>query len=174
MAKTRPVRIQIKQLKELQAALKRGESALDPKAVSRLIADALNLIREGALKNLLMNFQMRTGNLAKSLITRITQSNSSTHFGAWTKAGGKQIAPHAHLLEYGHVMWRGGRRSQGRGHQIGGARGGVVKRSRVEGRPFFRPAVDENRREVRKRIRVGLQKLLAESGLPGEPGNATD
>lgn len=162
MAKARPIRLQMKQLKELQAAMKRGETAIEPKAVSQLLADALELIRNQALENLrqIPGYKRLTGKLEDSLRTKISRTNLRGVFGAWTKAGSR-LAPHAHLFEYGHriVGHRPARRDTGK---------------KTKERPFYRPAVDAKRKDVRRKIRLGLQEMLGKAFGFGKPGDAKD
>lgn len=136
-------------LRELQERMKRMEVAIEPRDVTPILIAAVNLIRDQALINLRgLGIKVKTGNLEKSLITRA--SKSSTVASAWTKAGDKNRAPHAHLIEYGHRI-------------VGRKPDKKDTGKMVTARPFFRPAVDAMRKRVRDMISDGIVKLLWES-----------
>lgn len=140
-------------IRELNARMKRMEVALEPKDLNPILVDALNLIRDQALENLrAAGVQVLTGNLEKSFITRASKSTRIA--SAWTKAGtGSKrgsMAPHAHLIEYGHEIV---------GHKPGKTNTG--KRTRAFG--FFRRAVDTMRASVRRKVDEGIGKLVWDS-----------
>lgn len=60
-------------------------------------------------------------------------------------------APHAHLNEFGHVLWAGGSSRKGKGHKVG----------YVAPHPFIRPAVQAVRSLVPTAVANGLKRLLA-------------
>lgn len=64
-------------------------------------------------------------------------------------------APHAHLVEYGHVLWRGGVRSQGRGHQVGS----------VPAHPFLRPALDKSVNDIPALVTDMIRRTLEAFGI---------
>lgn len=65
-------------------------------------------------------------------------------FATYGKAGSPSVivgvdrkkAPHAHLVEFKHDLWRGGRKKDGAGHFV----------KEVEARPYLRPAFDSVKR----------------------------
>lgn len=160
------VTIRIKQLRELQLEMKRGESMLDPAKVTPVLFAAMKIFYDEALKNLRNPeiVRRKTGNLEKGLT--ISPGKSSSIARAFVRNKSR----HAHLIEYGHDIWHGGRVwSNGK---FDHTKSNAVNRGRVPPHPFFRPALEATRVAVRKAIRAGLQKLLA--GFPGKPGNATE
>jgi len=64
-------------------------------------------------------------------------------------------SPHAHLVEFGHVLWRGGRRKQGVGHQVGN----------VPAHPFLRPAVDQSRADIPILVGNMIRRTLQAFGI---------
>lgn len=147
----KPIKITTAGLKELQARMKRLEVALEPKDVRPILVEALDLIRVKALENLRAVIKTKTGSLERSLVPRPSKSDKIA--SAWLKAGTTSPgsnARHAHLIEYGHDIWRGGSKRKGKGGSLG----------TVKGRPFFRPAVDAMRSKVRRTIEEGIVKLL--------------
>lgn len=166
----RVARIQIKQLKELQAAMKSGQSAIDPAQVKPILAAAIDLIRDEAARILHSGIVALGGRLPLATkypdamhveqVLTTQQGKSNRIASAWTKVLTK-FAPQAIWLEFGHRMV---------GHKPNKADTGKF----VSPRPFFRPAVVTKRAAVRKAIRVGLQELLSKAWGFGKPGNATD
>jgi hypothetical protein len=155
----RPINIMTAGLKELQGRMKRLEVAIEPKDLNPLLVSALNLIRDRALENLrAFGVKVLTGNLEKSLITRA--SASTTVASAWTKAGNKTMAPHAHLIEFGHriVGHKPSAKSFAKGHVAQ-----VDTGKTVPARPFFRNAVDAMRSTVRQMVNDGIAQLLWDS-----------
>lgn len=163
----KPIRIATAGLRELQGRMKRMGTALEPKDLSPVLLQAVTLIRDRALENYMaLGLKVKTGNLLRAF--RAAASKSPTVAGAWTKAGttGKKknqavSANHAHLIEYGHriVGHRLTAKSFSRGMTSG--KNDTGKRSRAF--PFFRPAVDAMRAQVRKTIDEGIAKLLWDS-----------
>src|SRR5689334_3215306 len=104
--------IKVESLTKLQLQMARLETAIEPADVTPIPLRALELIRARAVENLrTMGVKEKTGTLINFLMTRATKSTKFA--GAWLKADavqetGASNAKHAHLIEYGHVMWRGG------------------------------------------------------------------
>lgn len=140
-------------LKELQARMKRLEVAVEPKDLKPILLTAVSIIGDRAHQNYLaLGLKVKTGNLLKAFRSAVSKSDKVA--SAWTKAGNKVDANHAHLIEYGHDIWTGGQKRHGRGHSTG-------KTARAF--PFFRPAVDAMRAPARKVINEGIVKLLWDS-----------
>ena len=160
----RPVSIQIKQLKELQKAMKAGETCIEPADVKPILANALMLIKDAALANL-RSITKRAENLPagwehiEDALT-VQEGKSDRIATAFCKVFRKK-APQGIWIEFGHRIV---------GHKPGKKDTGKV----VPARPFFRAAIDVKRTLVRKTIRVGLQKLLEKAFGFGKPGDATD
>jgi hypothetical protein len=159
MAQARPLRIQTAGLKELQARMKRLEVSLEPGAVKPILAAALVPIKDRALENLRAIPGIKLGGKLKlrnqqhiedELI--VSEGKSSRIATAFCKVW-RKFAPQGVWLELGHKVWRGGSRRKGIGRQIG----------ETEPHPFFRPAVDSERANVRRTIEEGIVKLLWDS-----------
>ena len=63
-------------------------------------------------------------------------------------------APHAHLVEYGHVNWKGGKRAEGEGYEVKGP---------TQPHSFFRKTWDEDRAIIERDIVSGLTNLANEA-----------
>ena len=142
-------KIQIKRIAEAQEMLQAVNDAAASDRFRQMLVDALNLVMDHAYSLLMSKVTSRTGALARSLIVR--PSKSSTRLGAWFKAGsrgGGRLAPHAHLIEYGHrIVTR-------RGADTG-------KRARAFA--FFRPAVDAKRSAVRSMVTRSLRAMFLDA-----------
>lgn len=142
----RPVRIQIKGLKETTELLEGLNNAPLTDAFSEVLLDAVNLIRSEALSNIYRMTKQKTGNLAKSLISRIGRGNRPS---AWVRAG-RRLAPHAHLIEYGHrIVTPGGRDTGRRSREI----------------PFWRDAIKSQRTRVRAMVKRAISLLLLDKSF---------
>lgn len=150
----RPITITTAGLKELQGRMRRLEVALEPKDLTPILVNALELIRKKALENYeALGLHEITGNLLKALNLATHPSKSARLASAWVKAGSTargSSARHAHLIERGHRI-------------IGHKPNKTDLGKRVMARPFFRPAVDEMRSGVRRVIEEGIIKLLWDS-----------
>lgn len=151
---SRPITITTAGLRELTDRIKRMEVAVEIKDLNPILVDALNLIRDQALENLrAADVQVLTGNLEKSFIVRASKSTRIA--SAWTKAGtGSKrgsMAPHAHLIEYGHEIV---------GHKKGGKKDAGKKTRAFR---FFTRAVDTMRKQVRQKVDEGIGKLVWDS-----------
>jgi hypothetical protein len=143
-------KIQIKRLAEAQQMLEAVNDAAASDRFRQTLVDALNLMMDYAYSLLMSKVTRRTGNLEKSLIVR--PSKSSNRLGAWFKAGSRgrgRLAPHAHLIEYGHRI--------------------VTRKGRDTGKTakafeFFRPAVDAKRSDVRAMVTRSLRAMFLDIG----------
>lgn len=84
-----------------------------------------------------------TGNLKKSVKVKTLKRFSSKQPAPAIVAIDRKKAPHAHLVEYGHALVRGGK---------------VI--GHVPAHPFFRPGIDAKAGEALKQIEAGLTKLV--------------
>jgi HK97 gp10 family phage protein len=66
-------------------------------------------------------------------------------------------APHAHLVEYGHDLWKGGSKRAGTGHFI----------KFVAARPFLRPALDQSKNDIPDLVADKIKQLLRSFGIGG-------
>jgi hypothetical protein len=160
----RTVRIQIRQLKELQAAMKAGSTSIEPAQVRPILAAALDLIRNQAYVNL-KSVTSSTANLPPGWehieqVLVVQEGKSNRIARAFCKVFRKK-APQAIWIEWGHKII---------GHKPNKTDLGKV----FQPRPFFRPAIMAKRAAARKAIRVGLQQLLAKGFGFGKPGTADD
>lgn len=139
-------RITIKGVKDVTKALSDIGDRVGLQQVRAILADAVDLIRQEAARNIQANIKSDTGNLLASLITREGKRSKPN---AWTKAGGS-VAPHAKLVEYGH-------------HMVGHKPNLTDKGQMVQPHPFFRPALDSQRSAVRQRVIENLKALVENS-----------
>lgn len=155
----RPIRIQVKQLKELRAAIKRGETAVNIPRLRTLLATALMLIKDDAYRRLKEQTQTAAQlpegweHIEDALI--VQEGKASRVATAFCKVF-RRRAPQAFWIEYGHRIV---------GHKPGKKDTG----GKVEPKPFFRPAVVAMRAAVRKAIRTALQAFMAEGFGFGKP-----
>lgn len=138
-------RITIKNLREVNAKLRALGDSVETRHMRWVMFEAARLIHDEALRVFRSQFKGHgsdPGNLERHMDLKM--GKSLQYASAYVKNKGK----HSHLVEFGHVLWTGGRRGKGKGRQ----------RGVVRGYPFFRPAVDAKRREVRRWIvkQIGL------------------
>lgn len=151
------MRITVKGLKEANARLKDLGDSCEAKHMKQVLVDALDVVRQAALSNVRALTKTRTGNLQRSLMTK--PGKSDTYAAAFTKAD-RKVAPHAHLIEYGHRITR----TNGRQGFIGS----------VAPRPFFRPALDATRGTVRRMVTQGIKRLIMGSFSEAPPAGPDD
>ena len=144
----RPVQITTKGLKELQKAIKKMETAIDPDQVKPILADALMLIKDKALE-ILRRLTKRAKHLPEGWEhiedALVVKEGKSTRVASAFAKVFRRASPQAIWIEFGHRMVGHGKKDTGKF---------------VAANPFFRPAVDMKRAEVRKRINDGLKALL--------------
>ncbi|MCE5256868.1 MAG: hypothetical protein LLF89_08505 [Spirochaetaceae bacterium] len=154
----RPINIQVKQLRELQSAMKRGETCIDPEYVKPIIADALLLMKHKAYE-LLRRLTKRTPELPPKWEhiedALVVQQGRSTKIATAFCKVFRKTAPHARWIEWGHkiVGHRPLRKFSGR---------------TTTANPFFRTALDMTRVQMRRHIREGLQHLIGKGFGFGE------
>jgi HK97 gp10 family phage protein len=108
-----------------------------------VLLDCAEDIRRLAALNASRMFRVKTGNLSKSLNAK---PGRTTNPSAYVKAAFR-IAPHAHLLEFGHRI-------------VGHKPRKVYAGKQTEARPFFKSAVNELRAEIRRKIAAEIQRFL--------------
>lgn len=64
-------------------------------------------------------------------------------------------APHAHLIEYKHDLWKGGKKKDGRGYFI----------KEIEPEPFMRPALDKSRKDIPALVGDMIKRTLQSFGI---------
>lgn len=131
--------------------MKAAETAIEPKDVNPLLADALEIVKAKALE-LLRRLTKRAVDLPEgwehiedALVVR--EGKSKRYASAFSKVF-RRAAPQGVWIEFGHRMV---------GHKPGKKDTGKY----VTANPFFRPAIDITRREVRQKITAGIRDLIA-------------
>lgn len=153
MAARRAITIRTKGLRELQKAMKQMETAVEPKDVNPILAYALEPMRDKAL-DLLRRLTKRRQNLPagwehiEDALT-VKEGKSEKVARAFAKVF-RKASPQAVWIEFGHKQV---------GHKPHKKDTGKF----VTANPFFRPALDMTRPEIRKRINDGLKDLLQRS-----------
>jgi hypothetical protein len=150
LAKPRPISITPKNLRELQKAMKRMETAIEPKDVRPILAHALIPFKEKALE-ILRRLTKRSKNLPPGWehiedAFEIKEGRSNTVARAFAKVF-RRASPQAIWIEFGHRMV---------GHRPGKKDTGKY----VTANPFFRPALNITRTEIQKCVRDGVKALL--------------
>ncbi|MGE5553299.1 MAG: HK97-gp10 family putative phage morphogenesis protein [Betaproteobacteria bacterium] len=122
-------------LKELEAKIQEVRDSLAPEKVEPVLLEGAQIIadriREKAPKG-------PTGRLKEAATARQLKRLGKGPAPA-VAALDRKIAPHAHLVEYGHKTPSGGR---------------------VPAKPYFRPAVDETERTAARHVMQKLDELL--------------
>lgn len=132
-----------------------------PKKIQDSIIDSAvgagaTLIRKRAQQNIQANGSVRTGKLLRSLRTRKVRGTHGV-YRIYTDS----TAPHSHLVEYGTVKRV---LAAPRPARIGNNIAWITHTGTMPAKPFFRPAIDENQREILEKIAVHLSKrMLAEA-----------
>jgi hypothetical protein len=144
------IKIQVKGLKELNAELVRAENSVNIPLLRQLLFNAVDLIRQEAVTIVRAvsrrSDKIRPGweHIEDALIAQA--GKSTTYANAFAKLSNK-LAPQGRWLEFGH--------------RIVGHRPDKVDTGKLTSpRPFFRPAVDAKRAEVRRMINDGIKALL--------------
>jgi HK97 gp10 family phage protein len=145
--------IEIKGKEEFEKTLRNLIKALPVEQVEPVLLDGAKVILQAGKPK---TPRGPTGNLRGAWVAKLLKS-----VGNWPRSAmvaiNRKKAPHAHLVEFGHINWRGGIRKKGEGHQIGGKKGTLVY---TPAHPFFRPAVDANIGRVYNQIKDALLYLI--------------
>jgi hypothetical protein len=146
----RPISISTKGLKELQKAMKKFETAIEPKDVKPVLAYALMAIKDQAY-TFLRALTKRAANLPPGWEhiedALIVQEGKSDRVAMAFCKVFRRKAPQAIWIEFGHRMV---------GHKPGKKATGKF----ITANPFFRPAIDMQRKETRRRVNDGIKALL--------------
>lgn len=162
MAKS--VNIAPKNLRELQKAMKRMETAIEPRDVSPILAEALEIFKAKALE-ILRRLTKRTVDLPEDWEhiedALVVKEGKSTKVARAFSKVFRRKAPQAIWIEFGHRMVGHKPRKKDTGKY-------------VTANPFFRPAIDITRKDILKTVRNGVKGLLQraanESGFKGNGG----
>ena len=129
-----------------------------PHKVQETILDATvsggaSVIKKEARKNIKQNHSIKTGKLYDSLKTQKVKGRHGVY-----RIFTDRKAPHAHLVEFGT-----GPRTLKKPHyaQIKGNWVMVEHTGSMPAKPFFRPAVDENKQETLKAMMLRMAKRMA-------------
>ena len=118
------------------------------------------VIKKAAQKNLKQNGSVKTGNLLRSLKTQKVKKAHGIYriFTQGPRAPKNQRGPHAHLVEFGT-----GPRRLKKPHyaKIGDNWVWLEHTGSMPAKPFFRPALDENKPEVLRAMMLRMAKRMA-------------
>lgn len=137
-------------LKELTRQMQHCETAIEPKDVKPILVAAMGLIADKA-KQLLRSLTKRSTSLPPGWehieAALVAQGGKSQYSSTAFAKVFRRAAPQAIWIEYGHKMI---------GHKPGKRNTGKF----VTANPFFRPAIDITRSDVRKMITEGIRDLI--------------
>lgn len=122
-------------LRELEARVQELRDSLDPDKVEPILLEGARIIANRMREKAPVG---PTGSLRASIVARQLKRLGKGPAPA-VAAVDRKIAPHAHLVEYGHKTPEGGR---------------------VPAHPFFRPAVDETEGAAARHVMQKLDELL--------------
>jgi len=127
------MRLEIQGLDELERRIKSLRSALEAKDVEEILVKGARLVRDDAKRRAPRG---PTGNLRRGVKAKKGKRRGKMYSTAFAAMDYK-VAPHAYLVEYGT--------------------------SKMRARPYFRPAVDSMKDQVRQTVQAGIDKLLQEA-----------
>jgi hypothetical protein len=144
------VRIATRNLRELQQAMKRLETSIEPADVKPILAGALEIFKAEALR-LLRALTKRTQNLPAGWehiedALKVVEGKSDRIARAYAKVF-RRASPQAIWIEFGHRIV---------GHKPNEKDAG----KHVTANPFFRPAINISRAAMLKHVRDGVRVLL--------------
>ncbi len=125
--------VDIKGLDELERRIKSLRSALEAKEVEGILVEGARIIRDDAKRRAPLG---PTGNLRRGVKAKKGKRRGKMYSTAFAAMDWK-VAPHAYLVEYGT--------------------------SKMRARPYFRPAIDSMKDQVRQTVQAGVDKLLQEA-----------
>ncbi len=140
---------------EAQANIEKCIQSLSPEEVEPVLLEGAQIIADAARSKAP---QGKTGNLKASIESKLLPRRPGSV--AAIAAVNYRKGPHAHLVEFGHINWRGGNRRKGKGLQIGNRKG---KSYFTPAHPFMRPAWDENIDKVSEGIITDLKNKVEEA-----------
>jgi len=133
---------------------------IQEKILDSSVSAGANIIKKEARKNIKRNGSIRSGNLYNSLKTQKVKGTHGAYkiFTQGRFAPRGQRGPHAHLVEFGT-----GPRKLKEPHyaQIKGNWVWVEYTGSMPAKPFFRPAIDENKPETLKAMALRMGKRMA-------------
>ncbi len=147
----RPITLSTKNLRELQKAMKRMETAVEPKDVNPILAAALLIFHSKALE-LLRRLTKRAVDLPAGWehiedAFRVQEGKSSKIASAFAKVF-RKASPQAIWIEFGHRIV---------GHKPNKKDTG----KKVVAFPFFRIAINVTRKDMLRHVRLGVKELLS-------------
>ncbi len=143
--------IKLEGINELNQAIKDISKKLGPDKIEPILMSGAKIISAAARQKVLVG---ETGKLKKSIVTKKLKRYGKNP-APYISAVDRKKAPHAHLVESGTGPRYGkkGKKSY-RGKYFG----------IMPAKPFFRPAVDENKDKVIKVVLNKIKKLVLEVG----------
>ena len=118
------------------------------------------VVKKAAQKNLKQNRSIKSGNLYRSLKTQKVKKVHGIYriFTQGRRAPKNQRGPHAHLVEFGTAPRR---LKKPHYAKIGNTWVWVTHTGSMPAKPFFRPALDENKPEVLRAMMLRMAKRMA-------------
>jgi len=141
---------------ELNEAFRQMPENIVQKIVRRAVKETAPIFEWGVKRN--ARKHRDTGDMEKSITTVIKTYLSNNYVYAAIGPGGSD--PHAHLVEHGHRIVRGGTAKRSSGHKTGmdrrGKRGMGATTGFVPPHPFVRPAEDAHKAVVERLLELKL------------------
>ena len=139
------VDIQISGFEKVEENIAKVIRQLSPEQIEGVLLEGANVIGQAAINLAPIG---PTGNLKRSIVAKVLQRNSPGEAAPAITAVDYRIAPHAHLIEFGHLIKRG-KRGKSTGF--------------VEPHPFMRPAWDATKDQVAGAIVEEFHSLIEEA-----------
>jgi HK97 gp10 family phage protein len=151
---------------ELEKVLKHLPLQIRKQVISSAVRAGGQVIRKAARRNIRANGSIETGTLYRSIAVKKKRGTNDIY-----QIGATRDAPHAHLVEFGT-----GPRSLSRPTPMEIAPGKwatVQTTGSASAKPFMRPAVDENHREVVMKMAERMEKGILKNAreLSGKYGS---
>jgi hypothetical protein len=156
MAKT--AGIQIEGIAEAVTALRKVGDALAPQRIQDCLLVGAEIIKQRARALVRVGPGVDTqGNPRAHLRDAIFSVKGKLDPAAPSViagVSGKRM-PHAHLVEFEHVLWKMGKRALGKGYQVG----------TVPEHPFLRPALDQSKQDIPALVGDMIKRTLESFGI---------
>ena len=136
--------VEIKGIEEIEMNIEKIAQKMEPDVVEGILLKQADRVRDVAISNAP---QGETGNLKAGIISKVIERRGNKYAPAITAINFKR-APHAHLVEFGHIIKFSKR---GRPHGV------------VPPHPFFRPAWDASKEFVRESIEQEIKASIEEA-----------
>lgn len=150
--------VEVKGIEEIEMNIEKIAQKMEPDVVESILLKQAKLVQQ----QIIINAPVETGRLKNSITANILRRKSGSKYAPGLVAvnrNPKTGAPHADIVEFGHIIRSGKKGTPGRKTLYSK----ITMSHYVQPHPFFRPAWDSMKDQVRTSIEEEIKSNIEET-----------